>query len=198
MVVLDTLRYINHVQSAVLVEEIVLREITMDQVTFLVERSNVSKKLEVDITISRLINAFCVFEPGSSLAVLADECHHENVTLDEDRLWTRDGTLVDSFKISDFLFSPEFDELSWIALAVSFSESELPCDVFLTIFEHENRSLEDLNRELLLVRSRSVIDVGFLACGQTSIDLVDDLLVEHFHEDNTCPRIQYLLDSCTI
>eukprot|EP00354_Favella_ehrenbergii_P003482 CAMPEP_0170467260 /NCGR_PEP_ID=MMETSP0123-20130129/10902_1 /TAXON_ID=182087 /ORGANISM="Favella ehrenbergii, Strain Fehren 1" /LENGTH=109 /DNA_ID=CAMNT_0010733575 /DNA_START=937 /DNA_END=1266 /DNA_ORIENTATION=+ len=74
------------------------------------------------------------------VTVLAHELHHDDVVLQDVRIWHFDEPIgdSDSFQVSDFFLGPEFDHFAGIALAMTVAEAEFATNVALAVLENQD------------------------------------------------------------
>lgn len=189
------LRHIDHVYLIVEVEQVVLTEVSVDELALLVQQPHDSQHLQVYAG-ELLLGLLDLSELWRRDAVLADEVHHQHIGLDQQGHRAGDDAL-DAVQVSQLLLSPHLHHLPGVGRAVAAPEPELALHVALPVLEHQDRSLVDLDRVLLLafltVLDR-VVDIGLLAGGEAAIDLAKGVVVDELLEDEDCLGVQHLLD----
>ena len=106
-----------------------------------------------------------------------------------DGLRARDTGGMDTAKVTVFLLGPDLDHGAVGRLVVALLEAELAGDVLLTVLEDHDAGLVDLDgamersgRCFAIGLSRDgggVVDVCLFAGGDDTVDLADDVTVEH-------------------
>ena len=77
------------------------------------------------------------------------------------------------------------------------SEPELTRDILVTVLEHQNGSLVNLECTIALCAG-GVVDIGFLPSADAAIYLRNDVPTEQLEEDHSCPRVKDLFRCCSI
>jgi hypothetical protein len=206
---------VNHYYLAQVVEQVVLRKITMDQAAHLVKIPHHSHTLLVEM--GNLIFIFRanhrIFEPRGSHSILANKFHYYHIIFQEEG--PRRPNLArhrDSLEVSNFFLGPQLDLFPWVSFAVAFSESELTAYISLTIFEDKDTRLENLDSELkfglilwdhlkgceIFATPLGKINIGFLARRDASVELVQLAILLQFMQNNQGPRVQNLVHCRTI
>jgi hypothetical protein len=139
---LDALTHIDEIQLSALVENVVLAEIAVDQLTLLIQNSDVLYALFIQVLIL-FLGELRVFKSWGCDHIRSDVCHDEDIGLYHDGLRTGDLAFDDPAEVSEFFFSPDLNQFSGVVSGRRPSESELSFDVFFPVFEYENRGFID-------------------------------------------------------
>lgn len=175
MVMLDTLRHIDHPELLLVVEQVVLGQVSMHQFAYLVEVPHHHASIVVESG-GVIVTQLGILQSRGRISSLADELHHYDVVSQILRPGRFDDSgHADPLEVSDFFLGPELHFLARIALAVSFPESELTTDVALSVLEHQDAGLEDLDSVvdglLLSIDHRQVVEVRTPGLSQIDVGL---------------------------
>lgn len=107
MVALDALRYVNDIDPIVVPQEIIFRQIAVDEATALEHVSHDAHCLDIGLAHS-FFGERCIFEPGRRPSVGAEEFHDEYVRFEKYGFGTGDSCTVEAAVVSHFFLSPDF------------------------------------------------------------------------------------------
>mmetsp|Transcript_6160 Transcript_6160/g.25828 ORF Transcript_6160/g.25828 Transcript_6160/m.25828 type:complete len:526 (+) Transcript_6160:1181-2758(+) len=207
VVVFDGLRDVDDDDLAAAPQQIVLREVGVDE--FCARVHDAHRAADLPVRRAELRPAeLGVFEPRRRPAVVADELHDQHVSLHQKRPRRAHGRRLEAPIVPQLLLGPEPDHLARVApVRIPAPKPVLALDVTLPVAEHEDRRLVHLDREVLLCRrrgetvgrSRQVmpaaceVDVGFFPRREAAVDAVEDAGREELEEDEARARVHDLL-----
>mmetsp|Transcript_17909 Transcript_17909/g.53816 ORF Transcript_17909/g.53816 Transcript_17909/m.53816 type:complete len:323 (-) Transcript_17909:474-1442(-) len=203
VIVFHTLTHIDKVHFTLVPQEVVLREIAMNQTAILKENSGVEQTLMVGRD-EFAVREVRILETRCSVAVVTNELHHEHMFAQKDRLRRGNACLANASQVAALLLGPQCYHLSRVVLIVSSSIPPFTGDVSLTILEDQDTGLVDLDGcllhlELTTARTQiSVVHIGLLTGAHATVDLVDVITIQQTKEDHTSAWVQDLLLCCTI
>ena len=210
MVMFNWLGNVNYPHSVIEVEQIVLREISVDEPASLVKSTNDKECLLIR---TNPIFDMCITKSRCSNFVGSHEIHHYYVIFEIVWVWNLDqfAVLVDSLEVPDFLLGPHSDHFTWVFLVATVSESELSLDIALSVLEWLNWCLEDLDcivldrlikvfvilhwfSRLEVPTSMTMVDICFLTSGDATSEFSNFLIGEQFVHDNHCALVQAIIN----
>jgi hypothetical protein len=90
---------------------------------------------------------------------VAEEAHDEHVLADLDRRGRGQARGDEALEVPHLLLRPQAHHLPRVVAVVAAPEAVLARDVLVPVLEHEDRRLEDLEREVRAVRRERVVHV---------------------------------------
>ena len=204
VVVLATLTDVDAPELLLVVEQVILRQVTVHKFTDLIKVPDHQNHILIE-PVRVFVAEIRVFEPWCRISPVSDEIHYNDIVFVVLRpRCTNQAALTDSPEVSDLLLSPEFDFLAWVALELLLSMAEFALDVTGPIPELQNAGFEDFDgvvREvahLLLNKVMHValreVDVRLLARADAAVQLVDTLVLREVMQNNQRSWVQYLVN----
>eukprot|EP00968_Pinguiococcus_pyrenoidosus_P026605 scaffold7114_cov264-Pinguiococcus_pyrenoidosus.AAC.9 len=192
MVVLHRLAHVDEHHLAIVVQHVILGQIAVHQAAAMEHQAHLPHHLPV-ATLQALQTQVRIFQPRSRPSLGPEKLHHQHVPLQQHRLRARNAGILESPQVADLLLGPHRHHLPRVAPAVPVSEAPLSGDVLVSVFEHQDGGLVDLDGQFLTGAAHCVVDVGLLARAEAAVELSQKTPAQHLEEHHSGLRVQHLL-----